>query len=38
MKEEKSIEERQAELMEGLFYSAYLDYVKKEKAKQKEEK
>lgn len=38
MKDEKPIEEQQAELMEGLFYRAYLDFTHKEKTKQKEEK
>jgi hypothetical protein len=35
---QKSIEEEQAELMEDLYYIAYLDFVSKERTKEKEEK
>ncbi len=38
MRHEKSIEEQQAELIEGLMHRAYLDFIKKEKTKLKEEK
>jgi hypothetical protein len=34
----KSLDDQQAELMEGLFYRAYLDFINKEKLKQKEDK